>query len=101
MPLLAGNRGRWSNNAVCDIDEPGTARGVDEPVIPRVTDTPAQSRKPLLPHLVAQGRIGGELGRAALLAHGRDIGLQTEDALCALRVDARGDAEETATELNP
>src|SRR5262249_52512720 len=58
MPLLIGNRARGSDNAVCDIGERGAAGGIDEPVLPRVTDAPAEGREPLFPHLVPEGCSG-------------------------------------------
>src|SRR5262249_11394898 len=72
MPLLIGNGARGSDNAVCDIGERGAAGGIDEPVLPRVTDAPAEGREPLFPHLVPEGCIGWKLECAALFAHGGD-----------------------------
>jgi hypothetical protein len=99
MPLLVRDGAGGSEEIACDVGERTAGRGVEEPVVPRVADAPAESREPPLADLIAEGGVGGKLERACLLAHGRDVSLEADYAVCALQVEARGDADDAAAEV--
>jgi hypothetical protein len=99
MPLLVRDGAGGSEEIAGDVGERTAGRGVEEPVVPRVADAPAESREPPLADLIAEGGVGGKLERACLLAHGRDVSLEADYAVCALQVEARGDADDAAAEV--
>src|SRR6516165_5048754 len=82
MPLLIRDGADGSDDAVRDVGERATGGGVEEPVIPRVADAPAEGRKPLFLDLVAEG------GRARLLVRSRDVALETQQPIAILEIEA-------------